>query len=84
MKNPLLGATVRRIALMLAVAVIATSCATGPVILSTDRTHLAPSGTLRLGLIGNPVLVTRESTGELRGLAIDVGRAFANELGVAF
>jgi len=81
----LLGAIrISQLAMIFAVAVIATSCTTAPTVSDNARTRLAPSGKLRLGLIGNPVLVTREASGELRGLAVDVGRAFAKELGVGF
>src|SRR5689334_12096023 len=47
---------------------------------------LAPSGTLRVGLnLGNAVTVTKDATtGDLRGVAVEVGRALASRLGVAF
>ena len=48
--------------------------------------ELAPSGTLRVGLnLGNAVTVTKDATtGELRGVAVEVGRALASRLGVTF
>jgi polar amino acid transport system substrate-binding protein len=46
--------------------------------------ELAPTGTLRVGInYGNPVLATRDpSSGELRGVAVDLARELARRLAV--
>lgn len=80
----LVGRPAWRVAACAAGFVIAAACTTAPTVPSSARSELAPSGKLRVGLIGNPVLVTRDQAGEPRGLAVDVGREFARELGVAF
>ena len=48
------------------------------------RTELAPTGKLRVGInYGNPVLATREpSTGDLRGVAVDLARELATRTGL--
>ena len=48
------------------------------------RTDLAPTGKLRVGInYGNPVLATREpSTGDLRGVAVDLARELATRTGL--
>lgn len=50
------------------------------------RPELAPTGTLRVGLIlSNQVLVTTDpQTGELRGVTVALGKALAQRLGVPF
>jgi polar amino acid transport system substrate-binding protein len=62
---------------------VAASAAT-PVPLATIRAELAPTGTLRAGInYNNPLLATRDaSTGELRGLAVDLSRELARRVGV--
>jgi len=76
-----------RHALLLLLLTALTACATGlsklsPVVLD----ELAPTGKLRVGLIlANPVLVKKDAgTGELHGVAVDLGRAAATQLGVPF
>lgn len=48
------------------------------------RAHLAPAGSLRVGInYGNFILATRDAaTGESRGVAIDLARELAGRLGV--
>lgn len=48
------------------------------------RTDLAPTGTLRVGInYGNPVLAKRDpSTGELRGVAVDLARELGRRVGL--
>jgi polar amino acid transport system substrate-binding protein len=48
------------------------------------RQALAPSGKLRLGLqLGNPLNVIRDSaSGEMRGVAFDLGKELARRMGV--
>lgn len=50
------------------------------------RSELAPGGKLRVGLnLTNSATVTKDAqTGELRGVAVDLSRALAEEMGVAF
>jgi polar amino acid transport system substrate-binding protein len=61
-------------------------CAAAQDISPTVRKDLAPSGKLRVGLnLGNTITVTKDAaTGELRGVAVDLGRTLASHLGVAF
>lgn len=51
-----------------------------------EQRGLAPSGTLRVALnLANAVTVTRnDTTGELRGVAVELGRNLARRLGVPF
>jgi polar amino acid transport system substrate-binding protein len=55
-------------------------------VLAAARSELAPSGILRAGLnLANSTTVTQDvQTGELRGVAVDLSRALADALGVAF
>ncbi len=49
------------------------------------RTQLAPSGKLRMAITNADYFVTRDATtGELRGIAVDLGRAIASSLNVPF
>lgn len=61
-------------------------CASARNSASAGHSELTPTGTLRVGLnLGNAVTVTKDATtGELRGVAVEVGRALASRLGVAF
>jgi polar amino acid transport system substrate-binding protein len=61
-------------------------CASAPSVPPAARAELAPTGKLRVGLIlSNQVLVTKDpSTGELRGVTVNLGRALAQRLGVPF
>jgi polar amino acid transport system substrate-binding protein len=51
---------------------------------STVRSDLAPTGTLRAAInFGNPILATKDpSTGEPRGVSVDLSRELARRLGV--
>jgi polar amino acid transport system substrate-binding protein len=51
---------------------------------SSVRSDLAPTGKLRVGInYGNPVLATKDPTsGELRGVAVDLGRELGRRVGV--
>ena len=67
----------------LAAALLA-GCATPPTPADAAARLLAPEGKLRVALLaGNPALV-REVTGERTGIAVDLGRALARELGAEF
>jgi polar amino acid transport system substrate-binding protein len=47
------------------------------------RSQLAPTGKLRVGInYGNPVLATRDSSGNLHGVAVDLARELARRVGV--
>lgn len=65
-------------------ALLLFGCASKPGVPLAARADLAPAGTLRVGLIlANPVLVTRDG-GELRGVAVDIGKDLAARLNVPF
>ncbi len=69
--------------LFLAALLVACAAAPAPPAPETVRS-LAPEGKLRVALLaGNPALV-REQSGELSGVAVDLGRALALELGAEF
>ncbi len=72
--------------LLLSSLVIATACVSAPSAPPAARADLAPTGTLRAGLIlSNQVLVSRDPvTGEFRGVTISLGKALAERLGVPF
>lgn len=64
--------------------VLAAGCAVVPVDAGVLEA-LAPTGTLRVGLISVPVHAVRDPySGELRGVSHDLGRALATKLGVPF
>jgi polar amino acid transport system substrate-binding protein len=66
------------------VALLVAGCAMAP-FESGVREVLAPTGKLRVGLISVPVHALRDPySGELRGVAHDLGRALAARLGVPF
>ena len=70
---------------LIALAVVLLSgCASAPTVPPAARAELAPTGKLRVGLIlSNQVLVTKDSSsGELRGVTINLGKALAQRLGV--
>ena len=76
----------KRIVVLLALLVVV-GCAMAPA--GTDvspaaRAELAPTGTLRVGLIAiNPLFVTQNtSPGETRGIAIEIASRLANRIGV--
>src|SRR5690349_7961163 len=50
------------------------------------RNALTPTGKLRVGIqLNNPVQVTKDAaTGELKGVAIDLGKDLARRIGVPF
>ena len=66
--------------------VLLSGCASSPNAPAEARNALAPTGKLRVGLIlANPVLVTKDAaSGELRGVAVDLGKNLAMRLGVPF
>ena len=66
--------------------VLIDGCASAPTVPPATRAELAPTGKLRVGLIlSNQVLVTKDpSSGELRGVTINLGKALAQRLGVPF
>jgi len=72
------------------VAIVALSCLLGCASVRSvppgTRAELAPTGTLRAGLIlSNQVLVAKDAqTGELRGVTMVLGKALAKRLGVPF
>jgi len=66
--------------------VLFSTCAASSNAPAQARNALAPTGKLRVGLIlANPVLVTKDAaSGELRGVAVDLGKNLAMRLGVPF
>ena len=60
------------------------ACATAPPGLPAVRSDLAPTGKLRAAInFGNPVLALKDpSTGEARGVSVDLSRELARRLGV--
>jgi polar amino acid transport system substrate-binding protein len=65
-------------------AILLASCATMTPITPAVRTDLAPTGALRAGInYGNFILARKDAaSGESRGVAIDLTRALAQQLGV--
>jgi polar amino acid transport system substrate-binding protein len=73
------------LSIALAVALLS-GCASAPTAPPAARAELVPTAKLRVGLIlSNQVLVTKDpSSGELRGITINLGKALAQRLGVPF
>jgi len=73
------------LSLLFALAMLS-ACATAPTPPAAARSELAPTGKLRVGLlVANPVFVTKDGpAAEMRGIAVDLGRGLAQQLGVAF
>ena len=59
-------------------------CTTMSEVPSAARSELAPTGQLRAAInFGNPILATKDpSTGEPRGVSVDLSRELARRLGV--
>ena len=79
----------RELIIVVTLTVFLGACAATPPVdaaMAAARHALAPTGKLRVGLIlANPVLVTKDAaSGELRGVAVDLGKNLALRLGVAF
>ena len=74
------------IALMALAITLVAGCESVPSVPPAARAELAPTAKLRVGLIlSNQVLVSKDpSTGELRGVTINLGKALAQRLGVPF
>jgi polar amino acid transport system substrate-binding protein len=64
--------------------ILLASCATMPQVSPAVRSDLAPTGTLRAAInFGNPILATKDpTTGEPRGVSVDLSRELARRLGV--
>lgn len=75
-----------RAAVILFAAAILSACATAPTAPPAARSELAPTGKLRVGLlVTNPSFVTKDGpAAEMRGVAVDLGRELARQLGVPF
>ena len=73
-----------RAAVLLLAAALLSSCATVPTVPPGARSELAPTGKLRAAInFGNPILAARDpSTGEPRGVSVDLSRELARRLGV--
>ena len=66
--------------------VLGSGCVSAPSVPPAARAELTPTGKLRVGLIlSNQVLVSKDpSTGELRGVTVNLGKVLAQRLGVPF
>lgn len=75
-----------RAAVMFFAVALLSACATAPTAPPAARSELAPTGKLRVGLlVQNPVFVTRDGpVGEMRGVAVELSRELARQLGVTF
>lgn len=66
------------------IAVLA-GCASPGTPTAAERAALAPTGTLRVAFLQAPLYATRDAaSGDFRGIAPDLGRQFAQTLGVPF
>ena len=67
----------------LAVVALVSGCATGGGVAPEVRAQLAPTGELRAGMnTGNTLFTTKEASGELRGVSVDIMTELARRLGV--
>jgi len=75
-----------RAAFVLLTFALLSAHATAQTAIATARSELAPTGKLRVGfLVLNPVFVTKDGqAGEMQGIAVELGRGLAKQLGVAF
>ncbi len=73
-----------RIAIGVVGLILLASCATTSQVPPAARSDLAPTGQLRAAInFGNPILAARDpSTGEPRGVSVDLSRELARRLGV--
>ena len=73
-----------RIAISVVGLILLASCARTSQVPPAARSDLAPTGTLRAAInFGNPILAARDpSTGEPRGVSVDLSRELARRLGV--
>jgi polar amino acid transport system substrate-binding protein len=78
------GTHMRRLVIPLLLMGLSTACAESDEGVAATRDQLAPTGTLRAGvLIGNPVLAMQDAGGgEPRGVAADISREIGRRLGV--
>jgi polar amino acid transport system substrate-binding protein len=84
MKRILVDRTMIRTVATLAAFLLLTSCATAPEPPPLSKFDLAPTGKLRAGInFGNVLLTGKDPvTGEPRGVAVDLARELARQLGV--
>src|SRR5256885_10840628 len=70
---------------LVAAAAILAACTTAPTVPDAARHELATTGKLRGAInYGNPVLARKDaSSGELRGVTVDLSRELARRLGVS-
>jgi polar amino acid transport system substrate-binding protein len=74
---------VLRVGLALVAVVLLTACAAVLPAPTVAAGQLAPGGTLRAAInYGNPLLATRDASGEPRGVSVDLARELARRLGV--
>src|SRR5215813_2097863 len=84
-RRPMPGGEVK-LALICTIAVSVLGCVSTPGAPPAVRSELAPTGTLRVGLIlSNQVLVAKDpKTGGLQGVTITLGKKLADRLGLPF
>jgi polar amino acid transport system substrate-binding protein len=59
------------------------ACTTSPAAPDAARSQLAPTGRLRAGMnLSNTLFTTKDASGELRGVSVDLMRELASRLGV--
>lgn len=84
--KPRRGQLVATLGLLAALALGLSGCAstdTPPTASAATRSALAPTGTLRVGVyLGSPTSLVRTAAGEERGVAVELGRELARQLGV--
>lgn len=76
--------TTRRCVLVALLCSMIAGCATSQAPTAVDRAAVAPTGALRVGFLQGPLYATKDSGGEFRGIAPDLGRQLAQYLGVPF
>jgi polar amino acid transport system substrate-binding protein len=65
------------------VALFLAACTAGPPVSEAVRNELAPTGQLRAGMnLGNTLFTTKDPSGELRGVSVDLMQELGRRLGV--
>jgi polar amino acid transport system substrate-binding protein len=70
---------------VLVAGVLAATAVVVPAAYSEPHADVAPQGRLRVAFLLGPIYATKDrTTGELKGVAIDIGQALARRIGVSF
>ncbi len=68
---------------LLALTSLLAACSSAPSLPSPGAAELAPTGKLRAAInFGNPILASKDSAGQPRGLSVDLARELGRRLGV--